>query len=309
MKRLLLLLALLVCHFFSFTQVGIGTTSPNSFSVLDLSSTSKGLLIPRMTESNRNEMFLSSAEEGMLIYQTTPVKGFYAFDGISWQGIQKAITSNVTGSTMYWDNQNKVWQSTTNLFNQGTSIGIGTQSPKVQLHINSSNASTTRLQFTNNNTGSNTGDGFILGINLSNQHAQLMQQESKPLTFGTSGVERVRIDSIGNTGIRTTNPTAALDVNGTAKIGTTGSVLNSIIRLAHPIMLSIPGNSEWIASIAVPNAELGSSVHVSPGQALSSLLIEYARVSSFGYVEIKFMNMSSNQNAPGEVMFYLTVIN
>jgi hypothetical protein len=74
-------------------------------------------------------------------------------------------------------------------------------------------------------------------------------------------------------------------------------------------MLSIPGNSEFIASIPVPNAEMGSSVHVSPGQALSFLLIEYARVSSFGHVEVKFMNMSSSLNAPGEVMFYLTVIN
>jgi len=137
----------------------------------------------------------------------------------------------------------------------------------------------------------------------------LMQQENKPLTFGTWGVERVRIDSLGNTGIKTTNPIAALDVNGTTKIGPNGTILNNIIRTSCPIMLSIPPNSEFLADLTVPNVELGSTVHVSPGQALSSLIIEYARVSSFGHVEIKFLNMSSSLNAPGEVMFYLTVIN
>ena len=35
-------------------QVGIGTPTPNSSSVLDISSTSKGLLPPRMTKVNRN---------------------------------------------------------------------------------------------------------------------------------------------------------------------------------------------------------------------------------------------------------------
>jgi hypothetical protein len=63
----------LVC-FFVFSQivcaqVGIGTVNPDSSSILDLTSNSQGLLIPRMTSSERN-LILSPAT-GLLIYNTT----------------------------------------------------------------------------------------------------------------------------------------------------------------------------------------------------------------------------------------------
>ncbi|MFM9827033.1 ice-binding family protein [Flavobacterium sp.] len=62
--------------FFFFTisqlmvaQVGIGTTNPDASSILDMTSTTQGLLIPRMTSSERN-LILSPAT-GLLIYNTT----------------------------------------------------------------------------------------------------------------------------------------------------------------------------------------------------------------------------------------------
>ena len=50
-------------------SVGIGTTTPNSKAILDISSTTKGVLIPQMTTSQRDA--ISSAPEGLLIYNTT----------------------------------------------------------------------------------------------------------------------------------------------------------------------------------------------------------------------------------------------
>lgn len=38
----------------SKAQVGIGTSTPNSATILDISSTDKGILIPRLTETERN---------------------------------------------------------------------------------------------------------------------------------------------------------------------------------------------------------------------------------------------------------------
>jgi len=50
-------------------QVGIGTNNPDTSAALDITSTTKGLLIPRMTTSQRNSIF--SPVEGLTIYNTT----------------------------------------------------------------------------------------------------------------------------------------------------------------------------------------------------------------------------------------------
>jgi hypothetical protein len=52
-----------------FAQVGIGTSSPNSNALLDLNSTTKGLLLPRLTIAQRNA--IASPTEGLVIYNTT----------------------------------------------------------------------------------------------------------------------------------------------------------------------------------------------------------------------------------------------
>src|SRR5688500_9097645 len=51
-----------------YGQVGIGTTTPNSSAVLELKSTTKGLLIPRMTASQRDSIINPAA--GLLIWCT-----------------------------------------------------------------------------------------------------------------------------------------------------------------------------------------------------------------------------------------------
>ena len=58
---------ILICSS-TYSQVGIGTETPNSSSLLELSSTSKGLLVPRMTETQKNA--ISSPAQGLLIYRT-----------------------------------------------------------------------------------------------------------------------------------------------------------------------------------------------------------------------------------------------
>lgn len=67
---------------------GIGTLTPNASSLLEIKSTSKGLLIPRMTKANRNNIV--SPATGLLIYQTNASPGFYYFNGSNW----KALNSN-----------------------------------------------------------------------------------------------------------------------------------------------------------------------------------------------------------------------
>lgn len=52
-----------------YSQVGIGTTMPDDSSVLDLSSSSKGLLMPRLTTVERDAILLPAS--GLMIYNLT----------------------------------------------------------------------------------------------------------------------------------------------------------------------------------------------------------------------------------------------
>jgi hypothetical protein len=61
-------------------QTGIGTTAPNASAKLEVSATDKGFLLPRMTAAQRG--LIPSPANGLLVYQTDGVVGFYVNTGI-----------------------------------------------------------------------------------------------------------------------------------------------------------------------------------------------------------------------------------
>lgn len=85
----------------AFSQVGINTdaSDPDASSILDLKSSDKGLLIPRMTAAQRTA--ITSPAEGLMIYQTDDAdkgKGFYFYKGTAWDylaNLSRSIPSNV----------------------------------------------------------------------------------------------------------------------------------------------------------------------------------------------------------------------
>jgi hypothetical protein len=60
-----------------FAQVGIGTTTPNASSILDLTSSTQGMLTPRMTTAQR--IAIVSPADGLMVYDTD-LKSFFHFD-------------------------------------------------------------------------------------------------------------------------------------------------------------------------------------------------------------------------------------
>jgi hypothetical protein len=81
--------------------VGIGTTTPAVSSLLEIKSTSKGILIPRMTKAQRDA--IAAPATGLMIYQTNNTPGFYYYSGTAWtaissQGANTAL-SNLKSST------------------------------------------------------------------------------------------------------------------------------------------------------------------------------------------------------------------
>lgn len=108
-SRLVLLLLVGICFGPKATaqigNVGIGTTNPDNSALLDLSSESKGLLLPRMTLQQR--MNILSPANGLIVYQTDFLSGIYIFNGEKWSSINateaRAVAANenwlTTGNT------------------------------------------------------------------------------------------------------------------------------------------------------------------------------------------------------------------
>lgn len=94
-----------LCSLFN-SQVGINTTNPNSATVLDVTSNQKGILIPRLTDAERNTNLAdnntltippagvvnASLAIGTLIFNTT-VNAFQYWDGTVWRQLFVATSS------------------------------------------------------------------------------------------------------------------------------------------------------------------------------------------------------------------------
>ena len=117
-----LVLVLILLSMGVSAQVGIGTTTPHTSAILDVSSTNRGLLIPRMTSAQRNAI---PAIAGLMVYDTE-FKEHFHFDGTQWR--------RLLNSSYWFRSSSGAW-----LYNTSDSIGIGTISPDQKLHISSGN--------------------------------------------------------------------------------------------------------------------------------------------------------------------------
>lgn len=74
-------------------------------------------------------------------------------------------------------------------------LGIGTTSPRGNLHLHSSSA--TRFDLTNTATGTNSGDGSTISIDSTSGALNIIQREAQPIIFNTNNTQVARIDSSG----------------------------------------------------------------------------------------------------------------
>ena len=83
MRYLILIIALSLFSSLS-AQVAINTdgSAADASAMLDVKSTTRGMLVPRMTKAQRDA--ISSPATGLMIYQTDDVSGFYFYSGSGW---------------------------------------------------------------------------------------------------------------------------------------------------------------------------------------------------------------------------------
>ena len=92
MKKIFFLLKTIFIFSVVYAQQGVAITtdgsSPDNSAMLDIKSTSKGILIPRMTVAQRTA--IASPVNGLLIYQTDGTPGFYFYNGSAWASLNSA---------------------------------------------------------------------------------------------------------------------------------------------------------------------------------------------------------------------------
>ena len=106
MKYILTIFLIVLIFSNALAQTGIGTTTPNASAKLDVYSTNKGFLPPRVTlTSVTDATTIASPAEGLLVYNLGSVglqAGYYYWNGANWATIATATSAGngVTASDM-----------------------------------------------------------------------------------------------------------------------------------------------------------------------------------------------------------------
>ena len=188
MKKIITALAIFASTF-AFSQVGIGTASPHSSSILDLTASDKALLLPRVANSNN----IATPVNGMMIYAVNP-KCFKAYQDGAWVDLTTCsppITSAMTfGAITY----------------QGTSVinttGIGYNGETVP------SASTITVQVTvsvptwYNFSATHAGTGLVYSASGSfaaaGTYPVILQNNGVAIPWGTYGVLTMPLTGASN---------------------------------------------------------------------------------------------------------------
>ncbi len=94
MTKGILFIVGMILTFQVLAQTGIGTTTPNTSAKLEVAATDKGFLLPRMTAAQRAAIVTPA--NGLLVYQTDGVTGFYVNTGTSAAAVWTRVNMDWT---------------------------------------------------------------------------------------------------------------------------------------------------------------------------------------------------------------------
>ena len=236
-KAILLTVLLAVLTSVTFSQVAINETGadPDPSAILDLSSSDKGFLVPRVSTTERNA--IATTQSGLLVYDID-TESFWYYNNMLANWVEMSGGGDdgdwvVSGNNMY--------------SSVSGNVGIGNPSPDSPLDILG-----------------NTWDN-IVKISVDNFYNNALIFSSGAQWASISGSSTNRDDIViehesGEIGIGTTNPAATLDVNGSIRMTDgnqgTGKVLTS--------------NANGVASWETPTVYASDINGLNDGLAFSS---------------------------------------
>ncbi|MBK7150100.1 MAG: collagen-like protein [Bacteroidetes bacterium] len=165
------------------------------------------------------------------------------------------------GNTTYWDGTQWVLNSS-NLYNNGGNIGIGTTTPSSLLSIQRDNVGASELSVRDNTPSGSAATyhlndaGLILqfGINGSTHsspnNAFIWQNSANGIRFGTAGTERMFITGAGDIGIGTSAPTTQLHSTG-------GVRFEGLPGVGDYVGVDVNGNLSRVVGTAGPTGPQG----------------------------------------------------
>lgn len=185
--------------------------------------------------------------------------------GTTASNLKLAQQSAISGQVLKWngtkwlpsDDNGSLWQkSGYHVYYDNGNVGIGTNNPQYQLHLNS-HGIFSGILMTNDASGTTMDDGLVIGLQYQsdepvNRYATFLNKENSPLLFGTNNNYQGDMTILpgGNIGIGINPPTARLDVNGQIRIRggapETGRILTSdAVGLAswQNVSINVDGNN------------------------------------------------------------------
>ncbi|MBK6966772.1 MAG: tail fiber domain-containing protein [Bacteroidales bacterium] len=250
MKNLLFLLFLAISPVVH-AQVAINTdgSNPDNSSMLDVKSTSKGLLIPRLTLTQLNAIV--SPATGLLVFCTDNNQFFSNFG---------------TPGSPYWSAMNSQWITNGNHIAYTTgNVGIGTAIPATLFDINGGN----NWDVVNGEGDFRIGNGLYrlkmgVAINGGGAGAAGIMQAGQEggynvLSLGSQGHNLLFLNGgTQRVGIGTDNPATSFDVHGTF------SVVDGTQGAGKVLTSDAAGKTSWTNSSA-SNWSLTGNAGTSPG--------------------------------------------
>jgi hypothetical protein len=210
-----------------------GSTA-NSSAMLDIKSTTKGLLIPRMSKVQRNS--IAAPANGLMVYVNAPdTLGLCFYDGTAWKWIEEKNNNawgingnsgttpgiNYIGTADFTDLSFGIGGTEQMRLSKEVSLGIGII-PKYSLDIktggngiNFCNYNGIRVKTINNSSVCD--EGLLMGYQNSVSNDAVIWNYGqaaglKNLIFGVEGLERLRLNGNGLVGISESNPLYTLDI-------------------------------------------------------------------------------------------------
>lgn len=192
--RKMALISSLVLGLGAYAQIGIGTTTPAGGSILDINSTNKGVLVPRINIPNLGNIapVTGGSTVGLLVWNTnaTTGVGYHYWSGSAWVPLFSAASnsswsltgnSNATLATNFLGTTNAYdLRFRTNNLNRFTiTTGTAATGGRLQAQANGTAASPIYSWFTDTNMGM-----FRAGADI--------------LAFSTNGGDRMRVYDNGN---------------------------------------------------------------------------------------------------------------